>query len=180
TTNQAPEIASLDVPDLDAGNIENPKKLKIKWNATDPNDDELTYQLYFRKDGWKEWVRLEDDLEKKEYEWDTTTVPSGMYQLKLVASDRKDNSPEETLTADRVSAAFPICHVPPTVTMKVAGMDGDKAILEANAVSPFVRLTEASFAINGKRWTPIFPTDGLFDSKSESFRFKTDSLRPGG
>lgn len=179
TTNQAPEITSFEVPDLDAGNADNSKKLKLRWTATDPNDDELTYRLYFRKDGWKEWVLLEDDLEKKDYEWDTTTVPSGAYQVKVVASDRKDNSPEEALTAERISAAFPICHVPPTVTMKVAGMDGDKAILEANAASPLVRLTDASFAINGKRWTPIFPTDGLFDSKSESFRFKTDSLRPG-
>ena len=25
----------------------------------------------------------------------------------------------------------------------------------------------------------MFPTDGLFDSKTESFRFKTDALRPG-
>jgi hypothetical protein len=25
----------------------------------------------------------------------------------------------------------------------------------------------------------VFPTDGLFDSKSENFRFLTDTLRPG-
>src|SRR5262249_13846990 len=53
TTNQAPEITSFDVPDLDAVNLENPKKLKLKWSATDPNEDELTYSLWVRKDGWK-------------------------------------------------------------------------------------------------------------------------------
>jgi hypothetical protein len=42
-----------------------------------------------------------------------------------------------------------------------------------------VRLTEASFAVNGKKWSNIFPTDGLFDSKMENFRFTTDPLRPG-
>ena len=30
TTNQAPEITGLEVPDLDAVNLENPKKFKIK------------------------------------------------------------------------------------------------------------------------------------------------------
>ena len=40
-------------------------------------------------------------------------------------------------------------------------------------------MTEASFAVDGKRWVNVFPTDGLFDSKTESFRFKTDALRPG-
>ena len=77
TTNQAPEVTAIDVPDLDAVNLDNPKKLKIKWTATDPNEDELTYSLYVRKDGWKNWVQLEEDLDKKEYEWDTTTTPVG-------------------------------------------------------------------------------------------------------
>ena len=77
------------MPDLDAVNLDNPKKLKFKWTATDANEDELTYSLYVRKEGWKSWVQLEEDLTKTEYEWDTTTTPSGVYQLKVVASDRR-------------------------------------------------------------------------------------------
>ena len=101
TTNQAPEVTKLEVPDLNAVNLDNPKKLKFKWTATDPNEDELTYSLYVRKDGWKNWVQLEDDLDKTEYEWDTTTTPSGIYQVKVVASDRKDNPDEDALTGER-------------------------------------------------------------------------------
>jgi hypothetical protein len=179
TVNQAPEIASLDVPDLDATNLDNPKKLKIKWVASDPNEDELTYSLYFKKDGWKDWVQLEENLEKKEYEWDTTGVPAGMYQVKLVASDRKDNAPEDCLSATRISAPVPVAHQPPHVTLKLAGFEGEHAVLEATATDPLVRLTEASFAVNGKKWANVFPTDGLFDSKTEHFRFQTDALRPG-
>ncbi len=179
TTNQAPEITSLDVPDLEAGNVDNPRKLKIRWNATDPNEDELTYALYFRKDGWKDWVLLENEFDKKEYDWDTTTVPSGHYQIKVVASDRRDNAPEETLTAERISARVPVAHAAPKVTLRVTGFDGDRAVLEASATDPLVRLTEASFAVSGKRWANIFPVDGLFDSKTESFNFKTEPLQPG-
>jgi hypothetical protein len=179
TTNQAPEITSLEVPDLEATNVDNPRKLKIRWSATDPNEDELTYRLYFRKDGWKDWVLLEDDFEKKEYDWDTTTVPSGIYQIKVIASDRRDNAPEEALTAERTSTRVPVAHEAPTVTLRVAGLTGDQATLEATATDPLVRLTEASFAVNGKRWYNIFPADGIFDSKAENFRFTTESLRPG-
>ncbi len=146
TVNQAPEIAGLDVPDLDATNLDNPKKLKVKWSASDPNDDALTYALYVRKDGWKDWVLIEENLEKKDYEWDTTGVPSGVYQVKLVASDRKDNSAATCLTATRISAPVPVAHVPPTVTLKLAGFEGDRAVLEAIATDPLVRLTDASFA----------------------------------
>jgi hypothetical protein len=178
-TNQAPEVTNLEVPDLANTNLDNPKKLKIKWSAVDPNEDELTYNLYVRKEGWKDWVLVEEDLEKKEFEWDTTTFPSGFYQVKVVASDRRDNSPEEALTSQRISPFVPISHVPPTVQVKINGMDGDRAIIEATATDPMVRLTEASFAVNGKKWSNVFPTDGLFDSKTENFRFTTDPLRPG-
>lgn len=179
TTNQAPEISSFEVPDIDAANLDNPRKLKLKWAAVDANEDELTYDLFFKKDGWKDWVQLEDDLEKKEYEWDTTAVPSGMYQLKLVASDRRDNSAEEALTAERISSPVAVAHDAPKVALKLTGIDEGHAQLEAQASDGLVRLTEASFAVNGKRWTNVFPADGLFDSKNESFRFRTERLRPG-
>jgi hypothetical protein len=65
------------------------------------------------------------------------------------------------------------------VTVQVVGIEGDQAVIEATAVDPLVRLTEAAFSVNGKKWTNVFPSDGLFDGKSESFRFKTDGLKPG-
>jgi hypothetical protein len=178
-TNQAPEVTSLDVPNLDAVVLENPKKLKFKWTAVDANEDELTYNLYVRKDGWKNWVLLEEDWEKREYEWDTTTTPSGEYHLKVVASDRRDNPEEDALTGERISKPFVVSHTPPTVNIKVAGIEGDQALIEATATDPMVRLTSASFALNGKKWTNVFPVDGLFDNKAKTFKFKTDALKPG-
>ena len=39
--------------------------------------------IYCKKEGWKDWVLLEENLEKNEYEWDTTGIPSGLYQIKV-------------------------------------------------------------------------------------------------
>jgi hypothetical protein len=179
TTNQAPEITSFDVPDLDATAVDHPKKLKLKWSAVDPNEDELSYRLYVRKKGWADWVLLEENLEKKDYDWDPTTMPSGLYQAKIVASDRRDNAPEEMLTAEKTSGWIAVSNEPPTVTAKVAGMDGDHATIDVFATSALVRLVEASYAVDGSRWLSVFPTDGLFDSKQETLRIRTESLRPG-
>ncbi len=179
TTNQAPEVGPIDVPDLDAVNLDNPKKLKFKWTATDANEDDLSYCLLVQKDGWQKWVRLEENWGKTEYEWDTTTMPAGVYRLKVVASDRKDNPASETLTGERTSAPFTVAHVPPAVTVKVVAIEGGRAVVEATATDPMVRLTGAEFAVNGKKWTNVFPVDGLFDSKTETFRFKTEPLKPG-
>ncbi len=179
TLNQAPELTSLEVPDLDTKDLENPKKLKIRWNAIDANDDELSFKIYCKKEGWKDWVLLEENYDKNNYDWDTTGIPSGLYQIKIVASDRKDNSAEDALSAERISTSVPVTHLPPSVTLKLVGFDNGAAIIQAGAADPYVRLTEASFAVDGKRWTNVFPADGLFDSKTETFRFKTEDLRPG-
>ncbi len=176
---QSPEITNLDVPDLDAISLEQPKKFKIKWKAVDPNEDELTYNLFVKKEGWKDWVLLEENLERTDFDWDTTTAPSGLYQVKVTASDKRDNPPGESFEVEKISQQVPITHLPPTVTMQLVSVDAGKATLDATATDPLVRLVEASYTVDGKRWTNLFPVDGLFDSKSERFRFQTDALRPG-
>src|SRR5262249_8671608 len=179
TTNQAPEVTKVEVPDVSATPSDTPKKMKFKWSATDANEDELRYKLYVKKDGWNSWVELEDDLEKAEYEWDTTTTPSGTYRLKVVASDHVDNPAKDALTGERISEPFVVCHVAPEVKVKASvGING-KVEIGATASSPLVRLTGASFTINGKKAQNVFPTDSLFDSKKKAFKFETQKLKPG-
>jgi hypothetical protein len=178
TTNQAPEVTKVEAPDLDAVNLETPKKLKFKWSAVDANEDELSYALYVRKDGWKGWMELEDDCDKTDYEWDATTAPDGVYQLKVVASDRKDNSDADALTGERTSSSFVVCHTAPVVKVKATPAAAG-TLIEASASSPLVRLTSASYSLNGKKWVNVFPADGLFDSQAKRFQFKTEGLKPG-
>src|SRR5262249_40185415 len=136
TLNQAPEVTALDLPNPETqAAAKDPKKWKIKWSATDANEDELIFDLYVRKEGWKEWVRIEEGWSKTEYEWDTSTMPSGKYQFKVVASDRLDNRQEDALTGERVSLPLAVAHELPAVTLKFVGMEGGRAVLEASASS---------------------------------------------
>jgi sugar lactone lactonase YvrE len=177
--NVAPELGPIEVPDYDAVALDNPKKVKIRWSATDANEDELTYVLYYRKEGWSQWVELEAEFEKREYEWDTTTTPAGAYQIKVVASDRKDNAEEEALTAERTSSRFIIDHLPPDVIVQPPRIDGSRAVVEATASDSLTRLVSASFSVDSRKWTNVFPMDGLFDGKRKQFHFKTEELKPG-
>jgi hypothetical protein len=177
--NVAPEVTSIEVPDLDVATIENPKKFKIRWNATDANEDDLTYRLEYRKEGWKDWVVLETEWDKREYEWDSTTTPGGVYQFKVTASDRKDNPDEETLIHEKVSVPFVVDHSAPDLQVAVKEVRDNRAIVEAVATDGLTRLVSASFSIDSKKWTSVFPKDGLFDAKAKTFRFETDELKAG-
>lgn len=178
-TNHAPEVSKIEVPDMDGKDQEKPEKISIKWRATDPNEDELTFSVYARKEGWQTWICLKDNLAKREYQWDAGTMPSGHYQVKVVASDSKDNTDKETLLAEAVSSLFPVVNLPPKVSLKVVAVENGKAVLEASADDPMIRICHAAYAIDGKAWVNVFPDDGIFDGKSETFRFSTNALTPG-
>lgn len=175
TMNQAPEVTSIETPDLDAAPQKDPKKIHIKWAATDPNEDELTYEVLIRKDGWTEWVRIEEALEKTEYDWDSTTTPSGVYRIKIVAKDQIDNPDGAALSGSKESNPVLVVHEAPQVTIRVVSTEGGKATLEATASSPLARLAGANYAINGKPWKNVFPDDGLFDDKQKKFRFQAET-----
>ncbi len=179
TANQAPEITALDVSDPEKEAPKDPKKLKLKWTATDPNEDELTYSVFARKEGWVDWILLDEGLSKPEWDWDTTTTPAGVYRVKVVASDRPDNPDGEALSAERISGPLTVAHEPPAVTLRIAAVDRDQAEIEADATDPLSRLASASYSINGRKWVSIFPKDGLFDDKRKSFRFSTEALLTG-
>lgn len=179
TLNLAPEVTQIDVPDVEATPLDQGKRLKIKWTAVDPNDDDLLFSVHCRKEGWDHWLELASDLDKREYEWDTSTLPTGRYQVRVVASDIKDNGPDAMLTGQRTSGFLLISHELPRVHVEIRGMEEDRAIIAVTASSSHVRLVNASVSHNGRKWQPIFPADGLFDDRREMLIYRTEPLRPG-
>ncbi len=176
TINLAPEIARLDIPDLTAGDgAARQVRLSVRWDASDPNEDDLSYALKVRKDGWPDWIALgSEPTQEKSYSWDTTPFPSGKYRLKLIASDRRSNSPEETLARERESVPFVVDHDPPAVTATVR--DGKASILIKDQL---VRIASADYSLDGATWTPIFPDDRLFDALEERVTLDLKGLKPG-
>src|SRR5262249_55467634 len=72
TLNQPPELSKLAVPDVTTGDgATRQARLTVRWDASDPNDDDLQFRLDLRKDGWPDWVRItETPLTDKTYAWD--------------------------------------------------------------------------------------------------------------
>ncbi len=176
TANLPPEITRIDVPDVSAGDgATRQTRLALRWEVTDPNDDELSYALHVRKDGWPDWVRLDEDpLTEKTYSWDTTAVPAGLYRLRVTATDRPSNNPDDAQTRDRESEPFLVDHEAPAVSV-TAKSRGATVTLKDN----LTRLTKAAYALDGGEWTPVFPDDGLFDTPRETITISLPDLKPG-
>ena len=147
----------------------------LAWHADDENDDELTYDVLYRREGETEWTPLRHALDEPILVWDTTIVPNGTYFVRVIASDRPSNPAASALTGERDSAAFQIDHTPPAIVIGTVRAEGARTTLvfDVNdADSPVARVEYSRDG--GLRWTAVFPKDGIADSKSEHYELTLD------
>src|SRR5262249_55609661 len=86
----------------------------LAWKADDENDDELVYDVLYRREGEQTWKTLRKGMSESILVWDTTTIPNGTYFVKIVASDAPSNPMSTALTGELDSQAFEVDNTPPT------------------------------------------------------------------
>lgn len=143
----------------------------LRWTATDPNGDDLVYDLSFRPaaaDGGKEgdWLEVVKDLKEDHYSFDALSLPDGIYRFRLRASDLPSNDPDTALVAERVSDPVVIDHTPPEL-VKVE-KDEDGKLLRATVRDAASPLREAVVSVNAQEWKPVRTADGLLDGRTET------------
>jgi hypothetical protein len=77
------------------------------------------------------------------------------------------------------SHPFIIDNTPPVVTMSLDRIENRRARVAIEAADQTSTLTQAEIAIDTGDWRPVFPKDGIIDSKSESFSYLSGDLAPG-
>lgn len=144
----------------------------LRWSASDPNEDQLVYDLAFRPaEGEKAtaagddaWLTVADELEDDWYSFDATVLPDGVYRFRLRASDGSANDPESTLMVERISDPVVVDHAPPE--LGEARRDGERLrVTVRDAASP---LREAVYSIDAREWKPVKAADGLLDGRTET------------
>jgi len=151
----------------------------FQWTATDKNQDTLEYDIYYRADGERTWKILKRDLEDTFYTISSDTLPDGVYVVRIVASDQPSNPPDLTLKGELESRPFTIDNTPPVVTMTLDRVENRRARVAIEAADQTSTLTQAEVAIDTGDWRPVFPRDGIIDSKSESFSYLSGELTSG-
>jgi len=151
----------------------------FQWTATDKNQDGMIYDIYMRADNDRTWKLLKRDVEDNFYSISSDTLPDGVYVVRVVASDQPSNPVDLALRGEMESRPFTIDNTPPSVTMTLERMENRKARVAIEAVDQTSTLNQAEVAIDTGDWRPVFPKDGIIDSKSESFSFLSGDLTPG-
>lgn len=181
--NLPPLVAAVDVarPDFDLDDSDEPDaKLTIKWKAEARDDDELMYEVRVRPEGGddRQWISLSgaEPVTKKEYKWDLGSVPDGVYEAQVIASDEPSNGIARAARDEVVSAPFVVDHKRPTIEgVKVSGLQ-----ITGTASDEGGQIHDVAFNVDGGPFRAASPRDGLYDTSREGFELKLpEPLAPG-
>jgi hypothetical protein len=147
----------------------------VRWMAHDDNGDDLMFGVWYRGVGEANWRLLKDKISEKVYSFDSSLLPDGSYQVKVVASDAPEHTDSDALTGEKVSEVFVVDTTPPvpgvlSATM-IAGTPAKiHATLEArDAASP---IAHAEYSLDAGPWQYLEPVGKVSDSLTERYDFK--------
>ncbi|MBW3565994.1 MAG: WD40 repeat domain-containing protein [Acidobacteria bacterium] len=139
----------------------------VSWKTSDPNGDRLRHDVSFRPRGTGQWMRLRENLDQNQLNFDTTQLPDGEYELMLKVSDEPSNA-NGALETRRADVFFTVDNTAPVIRIRKSG---DDLIVEVEDDSPLGRV---EYSVDVDSWKVLVPEDGLTDSRKEMYRI------PGG
>ena len=151
----------------------------LSWQAGDPNDDTLAYNVFYRTLGENEWHLLADSISQNYYTIDGNRLPDGTYLFRIVATDAPANTRELTLTDEQITDAIEIDNTPPAIKVTGPSITGQAAEVVFDATDLTSRIVRGEYSVDGGTWQLIFPADGIADAARESFKVRVGFDKPG-
>lgn len=149
-----------------------------RWKAGDANGDAVQYSVEIRGENESVWKLLKKDLGQRQYSFDASAFPDGMYRLRVSATDAEANPPGKGLSSTLESEPFLIDNTPPVIRGLAATANGNKLTITFTAADALTILTKAEYSINATEWTYFEPSTRLSDSREHSYSITVD--RPAG
>jgi hypothetical protein len=151
----------------------------LVWQASDPNEDTLVYQVFYRSIGDSEWHLLADNLTQGYYTIDGNRLPDGGYIFKVQASDSPSNPQGLALTAEAETEMIQIDNTPPDIKPSQPSVSGQTAEVTFDATDATSRIAKGEYSVDGGTWLLMFPVDGIADSPHEIYKV-TVTFKRGG
>jgi len=148
------------------------------WKARDLNGDQLQFEVLYRPDqpaNTTPWTPLKRETDATIYTWDTTSVPDGIYSVRIVASDVLANTPNDFLTGNRDTGPLVIDNSPPQITVPPASRGNETITLEFTVSDRHSPVERVEYSTDTEQWQLIYPSDGISDSTEELFSVTVDA-----
>ena len=176
TRNQKP---TLELDDPDPGEAIR-AEYELSWTADDDDDDTLLTTIFHRAEGSDDWVEITMLEDEDKYDWDTTEVDGGRYDLRFVTSDEPSN-PTGALSEELIVEGIVVDNgYPKLILVSKPRLGHADRTLSGMAIDELSRITSIDWTFVEKvLWRSALPDDGLLDSRRELFRVELPELPEG-
>jgi hypothetical protein len=146
-----------------------PGMMTASWKADDRNGDELIFRVELRNlDAGADWETMADGVDVPFHTFDSRAYPDGLYQIRVTASDRPSNAPDQALSDQNLTTAFLLDNTPPEiVSLSASAAPGGGVRVTAEVRDAASPLGVAHVSVNGGPWLALPAADGLLDAKRE-------------
>jgi len=152
----------------------------VTWKATDPNDDNLSYDVFYRAEGESLWRLLREDIREPVIAWDTVAMPDGRYKLNVVASDAPSNPVQLALTAEKETRSFDVDYTPPRIIdIRASRIEGGAHRVQFQARDDSSVVRKVEYSVDSGKWNVVYPTDGICDSELEELDISVTGYTEG-
>jgi len=145
----------------------------IYWEASDPDNDRLMYDVFVSRDS-KNWDKVGENLYESSYYLNTSAYPDGYYYIRLIASDDRDQS--NPLRAEK-EISFLVDQTPPIFEDIEKEYTADSILVSGTVkdeLSSILGVMYNTAETQKLQWKRAQAEDKLFDEKEEKFYFKVD------
>jgi SMP-30/gluconolaconase/LRE-like protein len=146
----------------------------LVWKAEDENDDDLVFDVLYRREGETTWKTLRRAMSEAILVWDTTTIPNGTYFVRIVASDAPSNPMATALTGELDSSTFEVDNTPPAISVTNVRVVSGRTLITFDVKDDHSPIRGVEFSQDGQRWRSVFPVDGIADSREEHYELPVD------
>ena len=155
--------------------------MNIQWNASDPNDDKLLYNVQFQPSGSSKWITIAEDHEQNSFDWNTSyRAPDGWYYIRVIASDKLDNPGDMAMTYIRRSEPILVDNSAPDIRDLKVSVWRNSATITGLAFDHYSPIHSIGYVIDDEKFFhPILPEDLIFDSTQEQFSVTLSDLPAG-
>src|SRR5262249_21999253 len=146
----------------------------LAWKADDENDDDLVYDVLYRRGGGAGGEKLGKGGAGSVLGVGTTTPPAGTDLLRMGASDGPSNPLGTALSGELDSVAFEVDNTPPNIVLGTVRVDRGRTIIGFDVKDDHSPILRVEFSQDGQRWRGVFPVDGIADSREEHYELAVD------
>jgi sugar lactone lactonase YvrE len=140
----------------------------FSWQGDDPNGDTLLFDVHYRSQGEDVWRLLRAGLAEPVFAWDTATVPSGRYLLRVTASDAPGNPRALTLSGSKETGSFEVDNAPPRIT--AVADPATRGLIRVTVQDDASAVRRLELSVDAGAWEDVHPEDGIADATSESYK----------